>query len=48
MKTKNLTKAEKQNWMPLNKVTPVKIVAKNIEGNKVIISNADSKRVMIS
>jgi len=48
MRTKTLTKAEKQNWMPLNKVTPVKIVAKSIQGNRVVVSKTDSNRVVIS
>lgn len=48
MRTKTLTKAKKQNWMPLNKVTPVKIIAKNIEGNRVVVSKTDSNRVVIS
>lgn len=48
MRAKILTKAEKQNWMPLSKVTLVRIVAKNIEGNKIVVSKTDSKRVTIS
>lgn len=48
MKTRTLTKAEKQNWKPLHKVTAVKISAKDIKGEKIVVSNSGSKRVVIA
>lgn len=48
MKIRALTKGEKQNWRPLRNVTPVKISAKNIEGNKVVVSKSTSDRILIS
>lgn len=47
MKTKALTKAEKQKWEPFHKVSAVKICTKNIKGEKVIVSNANSARLVI-
>lgn len=48
MKTKTLTKAVKQNWEPLHKVSAVKISAKNIKGEKVTVSNSNSRRLVIA
>ena len=48
MKTRTLTKAEKQNWKPLRNVTAVKISAKKIKGERVVVSNSNSKRLVIA
>lgn len=48
MKTQALKKAIKQNWKPLQSVTPVQISAKNMEGVKVIAANTDSKKLVIA
>lgn len=49
MKTRTLTKAEKQNWKPLRNVVAVKISAKKIKGERVVVaSNSESKRLVIA
>lgn len=48
MITKVQSKGEKLNWKPLKTVTPVRISAKNLKGNKVSVSsNSSNKRVVI-
>lgn len=48
MKTKSLSKAERHNWEPLKKVAAIKINAKNIKGEKVIVPNTSSRRLVIA
>ena len=49
MKTRTLTKAEKQNWKPLRNVAAVKISAKKIKGERVVVaSNSESHRLVIA
>lgn len=48
MKKITHTKAEKQNWQPLNKVADVRVCVKNVKGTRVTVANSNTSRRVIA